>query len=128
LVPQSVKSCGLEPSKVDISEEALRNLIHSYCRESGVRNLQKSIDKIFRKLAYEFVKEPSQDKVTVEKDSLVKYMGNPVFTSDRTYDVNPVGVVSGLAWTAMGLGLLLTIFSPANNLILFLYRGLTSLR
>jgi Lon-like ATP-dependent protease len=76
-------------------------LIKQYCRESGVRNLQKHIEKIFRKAALQIV-EKTKDIVAVTPDDLHRYVGNPVFLSDRMYESTPAGVVMGLAWTAMG--------------------------
>lgn len=87
---------------MEISDEVLKLLIHAYCREAGVRNLQKHIDKIFRKAAFKLVKDPALGTITVKTDNLKDYVGNPIFTSDRTYERNPVGVITGLAWTPLG--------------------------
>lgn len=76
-------------------------MIKSYCRESGVRNLQKQIEKIFRKAAFKLVKEKI-DHINVMNENLHEFVGKPVFTSDRMYDETPPGVVMGLAWTSMG--------------------------
>lgn len=76
-------------------------LIKSYCRESGVRNLQKHIEKVVRKVAYKVVKNEAK-LIEVLPDNLSDFVGKPVFTHDRMYDVTPPGVVMGLAWTAMG--------------------------
>ncbi|MCP9257867.1 Lon protease-like, mitochondrial [Dirofilaria immitis] len=93
LVPQCRKDSSLEESQLVITPEAMKTLIKHYCRESGVRNLQKHIEKIFRKAAFKIAEGNNQGK-------LLKSL--PKFTSDRLYDVTPVGVIMGLAWTAMG--------------------------
>jgi Lon-like ATP-dependent protease len=105
LIPQARENCALPQEKVDIRPEALENLIKHYCRESGVRNLQKHIEKIFRKAAYKIAghKEGAEDgKIVVENDNLSTFVGRAKFTSDRLYEITPPGVIMGLAWTAMG--------------------------
>ncbi|XP_072246322.1 lon protease homolog, mitochondrial [Leuresthes tenuis] len=101
LVPQLRSLCGLTEEKASISADALSLLIRQYCRESGVRNLQKQIEKVFRKVAFCIV-SGEQTSVTVSPDNLQEYVGKPIFTVDRMYDVTPPGVVMGLAWTALG--------------------------
>ncbi|XP_034387164.1 lon protease homolog, mitochondrial [Cyclopterus lumpus] len=101
LVPQLRSHCGLTEEKASISSDALSLLIRQYCRESGVRNLQKQIEKVFRKVAFCIV-SGEQTTVTVTPDNLQVYVGRPIFTVDRMYDVTPPGVVMGLAWTALG--------------------------
>jgi len=102
LVPLALKNCGLKPEQIEVGDDVIRALIHSYCRESGVRNLQKHVDKIYRKVAFKIVKEGGDQKVVVTKENLKDYVGNPIFISERTYENNPTGVITGLAWTAMG--------------------------
>uniref|UniRef100_A0A8C9TG55 Lon protease homolog, mitochondrial n=1 Tax=Scleropages formosus TaxID=113540 RepID=A0A8C9TG55_SCLFO len=101
LVPQLRGLCGLDERKATISSEALGVLIRQYCRESGVRNLQKQVEKVFRKVAFRIV-SGEESAIRVTADNLQDYVGKPVFTVDRMYDVTPPGVVMGLAWTAMG--------------------------
>ncbi|CAN5973033.1 unnamed protein product [Sphagnum jensenii] len=151
---------GVKPEQVELSDGALHTLIETYCREAGVRNLQKHIEKIYRKVALKLVRnqlqtlgmgpespltveevpvvpvadtatgdnqaeslpktssdvviveEPGdavtenpptpQEKLVVDDSNLSDYVGNPVFQSDRLYEQTPIGVVMGLAWTAMG--------------------------
>ncbi|TMS20845.1 Lon protease-like protein, mitochondrial [Larimichthys crocea] len=101
LVPQLRTLCGLTEEKASISPDALSLLIRQYCRESGVRNLQKQVEKVFRKVAFGIV-SGEQSAVTVTPDNLQDYVGKPIFTVDRMYNITPPGVVMGLAWTAMG--------------------------
>lgn len=101
LVPQSIAASGVDADKMSINDEAMNILIKQYCRESGVRNLQKQIEKIFRKAALKIVKE-KVNAITIDKDNLQEFVGKPLFTQDRMYDTTPPGVVTGLAWTAMG--------------------------
>ncbi|GAB6032448.1 Lon protease mitochondrial [Chamberlinius hualienensis] len=101
LIPQSRKESGITEEQVKVSEDALNVLIKSYCRESGVRNLQKHIEKIFRKAALKIVSKQCDD-VEVNENNVQEFVGKPIYTHDRMYDVTPPGVVMGLAWTAMG--------------------------
>ncbi|KVH93533.1 AAA+ ATPase domain-containing protein [Cynara cardunculus var. scolymus] len=178
-------ACGVKPEQVEVTDAALLSLIENYCREAGVRNLQKQIEKIYRKIALKLVRQGAQnepsglgsehhgeaesagesreissdeqtqgaaksnetnhepgsntteeaevvepnvstdqasdlmdsettiksqdnetpnttEKVLVDEKNLMDYVGKPVFHAERMYDQTPLGVVMGLAWTAMG--------------------------
>ncbi|KAJ7365796.1 Lon protease mitochondrial [Desmophyllum pertusum] len=101
LIPQARKSAGITEEQVVIHDPSLSLLIKAYCRESGVRNLQKHIEKIFRKAALKIV-QGAEGEVEVSSDNLHEYVGKPLFNSDRIYDETPPGVVMGLAWTSLG--------------------------
>lgn len=118
--------------KTSIEQDAVDALIRWYCREAGVRNLQKHVEKICRKLAIRVVErneaappsersreeagsegrgeelrsegDDAEGELRVTAENLSDYVGKPVFTSDRLYDGGelPTGTVTGLAWTAMG--------------------------
>jgi Lon-like ATP-dependent protease len=80
---------------------AMRHLIRWYCREAGVRNLKKYIDRIYRKVAVGVAKDP-QFSVVISHTNLHEYAGKPLYVTDRIYTSTPVGVVMGLAYTDMG--------------------------
>ncbi|XP_074650572.1 lon protease homolog, mitochondrial-like isoform X2 [Tubulanus polymorphus] len=101
LIPQAQKMSGVSPQQLTIEPDALAKLIRAYCRESGVRNLQKQIEKVFRKAALKLVNKDA-DAIAVEESTLTNFVGKPIFTSDRMYAETPPGVVMGLAWTSMG--------------------------
>jgi ATP-dependent Lon protease len=113
LIPKNRKIMGLKSNQVSFTKPAMRQLINGYAREAGVRTLENNIKKILRKLALEIVrhKEVPAKKRKVEKpkssyiitpQELQKYVGKPLFHSDRIYETTPIGVCSGLAWTSMG--------------------------
>lgn len=109
LIPRNRKAMGLKAGDVDFSVGALKHIINGYARESGVRTFENSIKKILRKVAMQIVKaeEKSKKKKKVEphhitEKNLEKYLGKPMFISDRFYPKTPVGVCMGLAWTSMG--------------------------
>lgn len=101
LIPQARTECGLDSKQISVQDNALTTLIKFYCRESGVRGLQKHIEKIHRKVAFKLAKKEAE-KVDITENNLQDFVGKPVFTHDRMYDITPPGVVMGLAWTAMG--------------------------
>ncbi|KAM5230190.1 lon protease homolog, mitochondrial isoform 2-T2 [Hipposideros larvatus] len=115
LVPQARALCGLDESKARLSSDVLTVLIKQYCRESGVRNLQKQVEKVLRKSAYKIVSGEAE-LVEVTPENLQDFVGKPVFTVERMYDVTPPGVVMGLAWTAMGGSTLFVETSPRRPL------------
>lgn len=153
LGPAARELAGLKDVDVNLSKEAIEELINKYCRESGVRNLKKQIEKVYRKSALKIVRDlgeevlpesaalteegkaameeskkdetdvketstnvenettetprvslkvPDTVHVTIDRANLKDYVGPPVFTSDRLYDITPPGVAMGLAWTQMG--------------------------
>lgn len=101
LIPQAKRDSGVTDDNIDIQDTALNNIIKFYCRESGVRNLQKHIEKVVRKIAFKLVKKESS-MFQINDGNLQELVGKPIFTHERMYDVTPPGVVMGLAWTAMG--------------------------
>ncbi|CAN1161610.1 Lon protease homolog 1, mitochondrial [Linum perenne] len=96
------ETCGIKPEQVELTDAALLALIENYCREAGVRNLQKQIEKIYRKKLEESESTATVEKVLVDKPNLTDFVGKPVFHAERIYAQTPAGVVMGLAWTAMG--------------------------
>lgn len=101
LVPQAMEHSGVSKDKVIIEDDAMHTLIKAYCRESGVRNLQKHVEKIYRKAAFKMVSEGVTD-IKVDDGNLHEFVGKPIFTHDRMYEETPTGVIAGLAWTSMG--------------------------
>ena len=101
LIPQCIRLTGVKSEQITISDEALNRLIKYYCRESGVRNLQKHVEKIFRKVALKLISE-KLSHVDVNEANLHEFVGKPIFPTDRMYEDTPAGVVMGLAWTSMG--------------------------
>ncbi|KFD48029.1 hypothetical protein M514_11111 [Trichuris suis] len=101
LIPQTKDECGIATDMVNIGPDALQLLIKKYCRESGVRNLKKQIEKVYRKAALKIASQET-DAINVTDKNLSEFVGKPVFTHDRLYTITPPGVVMGLAWTSMG--------------------------
>lgn len=102
LIPQELKKHGLKNAEVSISKPALKELIHSYTREAGVRNLRRRIADMSRKTAKEILQHPELNKVSVTLKNLKDYFDKSVFEIEKTDKVPVIGVVNGLAWTAVG--------------------------
>ena len=101
LIPKQVKSHGLKPKNFSMTEKALRDLINYYTRESGVRNLEREIGSLCRKVARQKVAKKGNDfKIT--PTSLEKYLGKKKFRYDIVEGESEVGVVTGMAWTQVG--------------------------
>ena len=102
LIPQELKKHGLKNAELTISKPALKELIHSYTREAGVRNLRRRIADMSRKVAKEILQHPDVNKVSVSLKNLKEFFDKSVFEIEKTDKVPVVGVVNGLAWTAVG--------------------------
>lgn len=109
LLPKQLETHGLLPEQVHFTEPTFYEIIRRYTRESGVRNLEREIANICRKIARELVKsKDKKKKFTVGVAQVKKYLGVPRYTYGVKEDENRVGMVTGLAWTEVG-GELLTI-------------------
>ena len=108
LIPKQVKNNGLEAHEIEISETAVRDMIRYYSREAGVRNLERDISKICRKVVKDLLLKPEKNKVMVTIENLDVYLGVKRFSYGLAEEQDQVGQVTGLAWTEVG-GELLTI-------------------
>ena len=106
LIPRNRKKMGLKLDNVQFTLPGLAKIIDSYAREAGVRSLENNLKKILRKIALEVAKEREKrkehKKVVISDQNLTQYLGKPIFVSDVYYEKMPVGVCTGLAWTALG--------------------------
>ena len=111
IIPKQLKENGLDWADVRFQQPAVLSLIRMYTMESGVRNLERQIAGIIRKIAREAVKDgciPSKDRpspdfrVVIAEKSLKKYLGPPIFENDLVYRTSVPGLAHGLAWTEMG--------------------------
>jgi len=108
LIPKQLKENGLKQEELMIAESSVRDIIQHYTRESGVRNLEREISKICRKVVKSLLLKPRTSRVTVQPKSVEKYLGVRRFRYGKAEEKDMVGQVTGLAWTEVG-GELLTI-------------------
>lgn len=104
LVPREIKNTGLDAIETPIkfTKPALERIIENYTRESGVRQLEKQINKALRKIAYHKAMEDQLDIYTITPNNLEDLLGKPPFYRDIYQGNNYAGVVTGLAWTSVG--------------------------
>ena len=108
LVPKQLKNNGLKENELDIPEDTIRDIVRYYTREAGVRNLEREISNICRKVTKDLLLNTDQKSVAVGPDGLEKYLGVRRFRYGVAEEANQIGQVTGLAWTEVG-GELLTI-------------------
>ena len=101
LIPKQMEENALTTKDVSLDDVGVKELINSYTREAGVRNLEREIANVFRKVARDKVEKNSK-KVRVSKKKVTEYLGAPRFYSDLAERTTKPGVVTGLAWTAAG--------------------------
>lgn len=102
LYPKQLKKHGLKKSQLRVTDDAIREIISCYTRESGVRNLERAFGEICRKAAMEIVSQETPKKLTVTGTNLEEYLGVRKFLPDRLPCTDQVGLVTGLAWTSVG--------------------------
>jgi len=108
LIPKQIENNGLEEHEIEISETAVRDMIRYYSREAGVRNLERDISKICRKVVKDLLLKSEKTKILVTPENLDSYLGVKRFNYGLAEEQDQVGQVTGLAWTEVG-GELLTI-------------------
>jgi ATP-dependent Lon protease len=121
LVKKQIQANGLNAENVVFSDKAILTIIRNYTREAGVRNLEREISSICRKVAKEVVKRGKDTKIQISATSIHKYLGVPKFRFGRTEEKDDIGLTTGLAWTDVGGELLQTeaaIMPGKGNLVL----------
>ena len=127
LIPKNLEKNGLKKNQVKYSKSAIVKIAQEYARESGVRNFEKCLDKIHRKLITEFLMSEEQTQgipektIIIEESDLYKYLGKPIFDESQIKVASKPGTAIGLAWTSMGGDTLLiesTCFAGKGGLIL----------
>ena len=101
LVPKQVKENGVRDGELDIKDGTIKEIIRSYTRESGVRNLEREISKITRKVVKKVVNK-EESKVEVNENNITDYLGIKKYKYGEAENQDRVGVVTGLAWTEFG--------------------------
>ena len=112
LIPKQLSANGLTSARAKFTEEGIRTAIEGYTREAGVRTLERTIGSICRKIAVQYADDKNLPKVTVNKDKVLELLGVIKYKKDEERFVSEVGVVNGLAWTAVG-GTTLTVEATA---------------
>lgn len=102
LLPKQLEKHGLKKTQLRLTDEAIREIISCYTRESGVRNLERCIAKLCRKVDMELVQDDTPKQIRISGSNLVQFLGSRKFLPDRLPITDQVGLVTGLAWTSVG--------------------------
>jgi len=117
LVPKQIKNNGLEDKNVVFSRNSILTLIRRYTREAGVRNLEREISSVCRKLARKVLKEKDRNEFRVSEKSIPTHLGPFRFRQEQVEEKDQIGMVTGLAWTQVGGELLFieTLMMPGKG-------------
>ena len=107
LIPKSLEKHGLSRNQIKISHKALLKIADEYAREAGVRNYEKALNKILRKVAKQVVSDEVELPISIKEDSIEEYLGKPIFREDEIKRAEHPGMAIGLAWTNFGCDTLL---------------------
>lgn len=113
LLPKQIKENGINDKQIEVAEDALKYTIEHYTREAGLRNLERLVGTLCRKVARQ-VAEGEKEKIKVTPDMVVKFLGAPMYTREDQQDQDEVGISTGLAWTQAG-GEILYIETSASK-------------
>jgi ATP-dependent Lon protease len=102
LLPKQIKKHGLKKTQLRVTDDAIRETIQCYTRESGVRNLERSLAEVCRKTAMKILAEEAPKRITVTVSNVEDFLGVRKFLPDRINSADEVGLVTGLAWTSVG--------------------------
>ena len=104
LVPRQIEEHGLDPARVTIDDDAIRRIVTEYTREAGVRNLERQIGAVARKIAARTAAAPSGEEqaLVVRAEDLPEYLGPPRFHQETGFRLSRPGVATGVAWTETG--------------------------
>ena len=117
LIAKQIQQNGLEGKTVEFTKNAILSLIQRYTREAGVRNLEREIASICRKIARDLVKNKSKNAITVNSRSVQKYLGPPKHRHGLIEEKDQIGLATGMAWTQVGGELLCieTLIMPGKG-------------
>ena len=102
LLPKQLRQHGLKKTQLRVPDSTIREIISCYTRESGVRKLEQQLAKLCRRTAMDLTEQPDTARITVTSANLEHFLDVRKFLPDRLPEEDPVGLVSGLAWTSVG--------------------------
>ena len=102
LIPKQMGKHGIKKAQLRVTDDAIREIVSCYTRESGVRNLERCFGKLCRKVAMALMEDADTKRLTVTGSNLEHYLGVRKFLPDRIASADQVGLVTGLAWTSVG--------------------------
>ncbi len=120
LITKQIRMNGLEGKNIGFSKNSIYSIIRLYTREAGVRNLEREISSICRKISRKVVKNKDKNSFNITEKSLQKYLGPPRFRHGQVEEKDQIGIVTGLAWTQVGGDLLCieTLIMPGKGKVI----------
>ena len=113
LIPKSLQRTGIDKRQIKYQASSLRAICTGWAREAGVRNLEKALDRIHRKLARKMTMDDLELPLKITPERVEEYLGKPVFSDEQRNRITAPGMVMGLAWTELG-GAVLMVEAVAN--------------
>jgi ATP-dependent Lon protease len=108
LVPKAIEGNGLTDKNIVFEQDALQAIIQRYTREAGVRNLEREVNSVCRKVARKVVVEGGETSETINSERITDYLGVPRYRPTVAEEQNEIGIATGLAWTEVGGEILIT--------------------
>jgi ATP-dependent Lon protease len=102
LVPKQIEANGLKPEQVEIGDDTVLAIVTAHTREAGVRNLEREIGSVCRKVARRIVQKKAETPIRITPENLRDFLGKAKFRNRRKGDISEIGVATGLAWTEAG--------------------------
>lgn len=121
LIPKNLKEYGLTKQQCHLPDDILKVIVEDYTKESGVRQLERTLTKVMRKVIQELLNKKTKKSVTVTKELVIEWLGNPIYKKQTLSTGKDVGLATGLAWTELGGDVLeteISILSGKGNLTL----------
>ncbi len=117
LIPRVLSANGLTVSLLQIEDAAIRKIIHKYTREAGVRNLERELSEIARKVAKRIAEEKAKKKIIVDESNIFDFLGPEKFLITMAEAKDEIGIATGLAWTPVGGDIILieTMIVPGKG-------------
>ena len=102
LIPKQLEKHGLKKAQLRMTDDAIREMIQCYTRESGVRTLERLVAQVCRKTAVQILEQETSRKISVTGTNIEQFLGVRKFLPDRLHGADQIGLVTGLAWTSVG--------------------------
>ncbi len=102
LVPKNLKEYGLTKQQCKLPDDILKLVVEDYTKEAGVRQLERTLTKVMRKVIQKLLDKKTQKSITVTKELLIEWLGNPIYKKQTLTTEKDIGLATGLAWTELG--------------------------
>lgn len=102
LIPKNLKEYGLTKQQCKLPDDIVKMIVEDYTKEAGVRQLERTLTKVMRKVIQKLLDKKTQKSITVTKEMLIEWLGNPIYKKQTLTTEKDIGLATGLAWTELG--------------------------